>query len=109
MAEKQAKQQAQAQKSTETPKVDPETGEILEGGELLSQNNQNALRGAKNSQKRYTQKMTLEVYFEDTTDKDRFKFGLSQLGFEHKKNYQVSGYQRIEPLTQSELNEQCGW
>lgn len=103
-----AQEQEQAQKSTETPQIDPETGEILEGWEL-SQNNQNALRGAENSSKRYTQKMTLEVYFEDTADKDRFKVGLSQLGFEHKQNYQVSGYQRIEPMTQAELNELCGW
>lgn len=108
LAAQQPKEQEQAQKSTETPNFDPETGEILEGGEL-SQNNQNALTGAENGSKRYTQKMTLEVYFEDTADKDRFKAGLSQLGFEHKQNYQVSGYQRIEPLTQAELDEQCGW
>lgn len=108
LAAQQAKEQEQAQKSTETPKIDPETGEILEGGEL-SQNNQNDFAGAANEPKLYTQKMTLEVYFEDTTDKDRFKAGLSQLGFEHKKNYQVSGYKLIEPLTQEQLNEQCGW
>lgn len=109
IAAQQTKEQEQAQESTETPKIDPETGEILEGGEL-SQNNQNALREAKNGLKRYTQKMTLEVYFEDTPDKERFKTGLSQLGFEYKKNYQVSGYQRIKkPLTQEELNKQCGW
>ncbi|HES5903138.1 TPA: DUF1351 domain-containing protein [Streptococcus pyogenes] len=108
LAAQQAKEQEQAQKSTETPNFDPETGEILEGGEL-SQNNQDALGGAENGSKRYTQKMILEVYFEDTADKDRFKAGLSQLGFEHKQNYQVSGYQRIEPLTQEQLNEQCGW
>ena len=108
LAAQQAKEQEQAQKSTETPQIDPETGEILEGGEL-SQYNQNALRGAENAPKLYTQKMTIEVYFEDTADKDRFQAGLRQLGFEHKQNYQVSGYQRIEPLTQSELNGQCGW
>lgn len=108
LAAQQAKEQEQDQKSTETPNFDPETGEILEGGEL-SQNNQDALGGAENGSKRYTQKMILEVYFEDTADKDRFKVGLSQLGFEHKQNYQVSGYQRIEPLTQEQLNEQCGW
>lgn len=108
LAAQQVKEQEQAQESTETPKIDPETGEILEGGEL-SQNKPNALRGAENSLKRYTQKMTLEVYFEDTADKDCFKVGLSQLGFEHKKNYQVSGYQRIEPVTQEQLNELCGW
>lgn len=108
LAAQQDKEQERAQKSTEAPRIDPKTGEILEGWEL-SQNNQDALRGAVNEPKLYTQKMTLEVYFEDTADKDRFKDGLSQLGFEHKKNYQVSGYQRIEPLTQDELNEQCGW
>ena len=108
LAAQQVKEQEQAQKSTETPKIDPETGEILEGGEL-SQNNQDTLRGAENNLKRYTQKMTLEVYFVDTAEKDCFKTGLSQLGFDFKKNYQVSGYQRIEPLTQAELNEQCGW
>lgn len=53
--------------------------------------------------------MTLEVYFEDTADKERFKTGLSQLGFEYKKNYQVSGYQYIKPLTQEELDKKCGW
>lgn len=108
IAAQRAKEEEQEQKSTETPKFDPETGEILEGGEL-SQNNQNTLTEAENGLKRYTQKMTLEVYFEDTADKDRFKDGLSQLGFEYKKNYQVNGYQRIEPLTQEQLIEQCGW
>lgn len=108
IAAQQVKEQERAQKSTETPQIDPETGEILEDGEL-SQNNQNALTEAENGLKRYTQKMTLEVYFEDTADKDRFKAGLSQIGFDFKKNYQVSGYQRIEPLTQDKLNEQCGW
>lgn len=108
IAAQRAKEEEQERKSTKTLKFDPETGEILEGEEL-SQNDQNPLREAENSLKRYTQKMTLEVYFEDTPDKDRFKSGLSQLGFKHKKNYQVSGYQRIEPLTQAELNEKCGW
>ena len=104
----QTKQQEQAPKSPETAQIDPETGEILEGGDL-SQNDHNALRGAESGSKRYTQKMTLEVYLVDTNEKERFKAGLSQLGFDFKKNYQVSGYQRIEPLTQDELNEQCGW
>lgn len=108
LAAQQTKQQEQAPKLTETPNFDPETGKILDGGQI-PQNEQNALRGAKNSLKQYTQKMTLEVYFVDTAEKDRFKAGLSQLGFDFKKNYQVSGYQRIEPLTQAELNEQCGW
>ncbi|HEM5468120.1 DUF1351 domain-containing protein [Streptococcus suis] len=108
LAEQQVKQQAQAQKSTEPPKVDPETGEILDGGQL-SQNEPDTLRGAENEPKRYTQKMTLEVYFANTAEKDLFKAGLSELGFEHKQNYQVSGYQRIEPVTQEQLNELCGW
>ncbi len=101
-------EQASQPKSTETPKFDPETGEILDDGEL-SQNEPNELRGAKNGLKRYTQKMTLEVYFVDTADKDHFKATLEQAGFKVKHNYKVSGYQRIEPLTQDELNEQNGW
>lgn len=108
LAAQQTKQQEQAPKSTETPKFDPETGEILDGGQI-PQNEQNAIRGAENDLKRYTQKMTLEVYFVDTAEKDRFKATLEQAGFKFKENYQVSGYQRIEPLTQAELNEQCGW
>lgn len=108
LAAQQAKEQEQAQKSTETPQIDPETGEILEGGEL-SQNEQKTLRGAENEPKKYTQKMTLEVYFANTAEKDLFKAGLSELGFEHKQNYQVSGYQRIEPVSQEQLNELCGW
>lgn len=108
LAAQQTKPQEQAPKSTETPNFDPETGEILEDGQI-PRNEQNVLRGAENDLKRYTQKMTLEVYFEDTTDKDRFKATLEQAGFKFKENYQVSGYQRIEPLTQAELNAQCGW
>lgn len=97
-------QQEQAPKSTETAKFDPETGEILDGGQL-SQNQREAVRGAENGLKRYTQKMTLEVYFADTEEKDYFKNSLADLGFEYKKNYTVQGYQRIEPLTQAELDE----
>ena len=108
LAAQQSKQQEQAPKSTETPNFDPETGEILDS-EQIPQNEQNSLRGAENDLKRYTQKMTLEVYFVDTAEKDRFKATLEQAGFKFKENYQVSGYQRIEPLTQTELNEQCGW
>lgn len=108
LADQQAEGQEQAPKSTETQNFDPETGEILDGGQI-PQNEPNDLGGAKNDLKRYTQKMTLEVYLVDTNEKERFKAGLSQLGFDFKKNYQVSGYQRIEPLTQDELNEQCGW
>lgn len=99
-----ARQQEQAPESTETANFDPETGEILDGGQL-SQNQQEALKGAENGLKRYTQKMTLEVYFSDTEEKDYFKSSLADLGFEYKKNYTVQGYQRIEPLTQAELDE----
>lgn len=101
-------EQASQPKSTETPKFDPETGEILDS-EQIPQNDPNALKEAENSLKRYTQKMTVEVYLVDTADKDRFKATLEQAGFVVKHNYKVSGYQRIEPLTQDELNEQCGW
>lgn len=99
-----AQQQEKAPKSTETAKFDPETGEILDSRQL-SQNQQEAVRGAENGLKRYTQKMTLEVYFADTEEKDYFKNSLADLGFEYKKNYTVQGYQRIEPLTQVELDE----
>ncbi|MBF9678527.1 MULTISPECIES: DUF1351 domain-containing protein [Streptococcus] len=99
-----AQQQEKAPKSTETAKFDPETGEILDSRQL-SQNQQEAVRGAENGLKRYTQKMTLEVYFANTEEKDYFKNSLADLGFEYKKNYTVQGYQRIEPLTQAELDE----
>ena len=101
-------EQASQPKSTETPKFDPETGEILDS-EQIPQNEPNELREDENSLKRYTQKMTVEVYLVDTADKDRFKATLEQAGFVVKHNYKVSGYQRIEPLTQDELNEQNGW
>lgn len=107
-ASQEVKEEEQAPKSIETANFDPETGEILDGGQI-PQNTQNEMRGAENEPKRYTQKMTLEVYFTSTDEKDHFKKALSQAGFEHKTNYQVSGYQRIEPLTQAELNEQNGW
>ena len=105
---KQELEQVSQPKSTETPKFDPETGEILDS-EQNPQNETNELRGAENSLKRYTQKMTVEVYLVDTADKDRFKATLEQAGFVVKHNYKVSGYQRIEPLTQDELNDQNGW
>lgn len=107
-ASQEAKEEEHAPKLTETANFDPETGEILDSGQI-PQNTQNELRGAENEPKQYTQKMTLEVYFTSTDEKDRFKVALAQAGFEHKTNYQVSGYQRIEPLTQAELNEQNGW
>ena len=95
-------------KVTNTPKIDQETGEILDGRQLY-QNEHETLRGAENEPKQYTQRMTLEVYFTNVAEKDLFKAGLAELGFEYKQNYQVSGYQRIEPLTQEQLNELCGW
>ena len=47
--------------------------------------------------------MTLEVYFEDSDDKDRFKHLLSENGWEYKQNYTVSGYQNIASMTEEEL------
>lgn len=94
----------QAPESQETPKFDLETGEILESDEL-PQNKETALRGAENSSKSYTQKMTLEVYFADSAEKDFFKAELEKIGFEYKKNYAVSGYKKIKPLTQEELTK----
>ncbi|HEP3963920.1 TPA: DUF1351 domain-containing protein [Streptococcus pyogenes] len=108
LAKEQAEQEAEALTRQEMTQIDPETGEILDDGQI-PKNEPNTLRGAENNLKRYTQKMTLEVYLIDTNEKERFKAGLSQLGFDFKKNYQVSGYQRIEPLTQEQLNERCGW
>ncbi|WP_247938333.1 DUF1351 domain-containing protein [Streptococcus gordonii] len=105
LAKEQAKQEADALIRQKTGQIDPETGEILDGREL-TQNQEEAVTGAGNGLKKYTQKMILEVYFEGTEDKDRFKNGLSQLGFDYKTNYIVKGYQNIEPLTQEELDAQ---
>lgn len=107
LAKEQAKQEAEALTRQATGQIDPETGEILDGGEL-AQNQEEAVIGAENGLKKYTQKMILEVYFEGTEDKDRFKNGLSQLGFDYKTNYIVKGYQNIEPLTQEELDKKFG-
>lgn len=108
LATQRAKEEEHAQNRQDLPRIDPETGEILDGGQL-SQNEPDTLRGDENEPKRYTQKMTLEIYFVNATEKDLFKKGLSELGFEYKQNYQVSGYQRIDPVTQEQLNELCGW
>ncbi|MCO4523493.1 hypothetical protein Si038_00051 [Streptococcus infantarius subsp. infantarius] len=94
----------QAPESQEAPKFDPETGEILESDEF-TQNKNMALKGVENGSKRYTQKMTLEVYFADSAEKDFFKAELEKIGFEYKKNYAVSGYKKIKPLTQEELTD----
>ena len=107
LAKEQAKQEAEALTRQEMGQIDPETGEILDGEEL-AQNQEEVVSEAGNSLKKYTQKMILEVYFEGTEDKDRFKSGLSQLGFDYKTNYIVKGYQKIEPLTQEELSERFG-
>nr|DAS09467.1 MAG TPA: Protein of unknown function (DUF1351) [Caudoviricetes sp.] len=107
LAKEQAKQEADALIRQKVTQIDTETGEILDGGEL-SQNQKETVVGAENGLKKYTQKMILEVYFEGTEDKDRFKNGLSRLGFDYKKNYIVKGYQNIEPLTQDELDEKFG-
>lgn len=104
LAKEQAKQEVDALTRQEITQIDPETGEILDEGES-AQNQEEAVTGAENSLKKYTQKMILEVYFGGTEDKDRFKDGLSQLGFDYKTNYIVKGYRNIEPLTQSELEE----
>lgn len=105
LAKEQAKQEADALIRQKMTQIDTETGEILDGGEL-SQNQKETVVGAENGLKKYTQKMILEVYFEGTEDKDRFKNGLSQLGFDYKTNYIVKGYQNIEPLTQEEIDAQ---
>lgn len=107
LAKEQAKQEADVLIRQKMGQIDPETGEILDGGEL-AHNQVEAVVGAENSLKKYTQKMILEVYFEGTEDKDRFKNSLSQLGFGYKTNYIVKGYQNIEPLTQEELDKRFG-
>lgn len=87
-AQKQKKQKAREVvngKKDSVKAVDLETGEIIED--------------------EYTQSMTLEVYFKNVSDKERFKKALSEIGFEHKKNYAVRNYKRIESLKESELKE----
>lgn len=96
-------EQASQPKSTETPKFDPETGEILEGVEL-SQNEPNELRGAENGSDDYSLKMGLTVFFKDLEEKERFKKALSDSGFEYGKNYWVKGFGwLVQPLKQDEL------
>ncbi|MFS9017353.1 DUF1351 domain-containing protein [Streptococcus cristatus] len=104
LADQQTKGQEQAPKSTETPNFDPETGEILDGGQI-PQNEQNALRGAENSSDEYNLKMGLTVFFKTIEEKDRFKKALSDAGFEHQKNYWVPEFGWIEPLKQEELKD----
>lgn len=97
---RQAELQKQKEKIVETTPtalvVDSETGEIIENTPTIEEAN-------IPESKRYRQKMTLEVYFEDSDDKDRFKRLLSENGWEHKQNYTVSGYQNIASMTEEEL------
>lgn len=97
---RQADLQNQKEKIVETTPtalvVDSETGEIIENTPTIEEAN---VPGSK----RYRQKMTLEVYFEDSDDKDRFKRLLSENGWEYKQNYTVSGYQNIASMTEEEL------
>ena len=97
---RQAELQKQKEKIVETTPtalvVDSETGEIIENTPTIEEAN-------IPESKRYRQKMTLEVYFEDSDDKDRFKHLLSENGWEYKQNYTVSGYQNIASMTEEEL------
>ena len=97
---RQAELQKQKEKIVETAStalvVDSETGEIIESTPTNEETN-------ISESKRYRQKMTLEVYFEDSDDKDRFKRLLSENGWEYKQNYTVSGYQNIASMTEEEL------
>lgn len=97
---RQAELQKQKEKIVETAPtalvVDSETGEIIENTPTIEEAN-------IPESKRYRQKMTLEVYFEDSDDKGRFKRLLSENGWEYKQNYTVSGYQNIASMTEEEL------
>lgn len=97
---RQAELQNQKEKIAETKPtalvVDSETGEIIENTPTIEEAN-------IPESKRYRQKMTLEVYFEDSDDKDRFKRLLSENGWEYKQNYTVSGYQNIASVSEEEL------
>ena len=97
---RQAELQKQKEKIVETTPtalvVDSETGEIIGNTPTIEEAN-------IPESKRYRQKMTLEVYFEDSDDKDKFKRLLSENGWEYKQNYTVSGYQNIASMTEEEL------
>lgn len=97
---RQAELQKQKEKIVETAPtalvVDSETGEIIENTPTIEEAN-------IPESKHYRQKMTLEVYFEDSDDKDRFKRLLSENGWEYKQNYTVSGYQNIASMTEEDL------
>lgn len=104
LAAKQAKEEEQVQKSTNTTEIDPETGEILDGGQL-SRPDQETLTGAENEPDTYNIKMGLTVFFKTVEEKDRFKETLAAAGFEHQKNYWVPEFGWIEPLKQEELKD----
>ena len=97
---RQAELQKQKEKIAETKPtalvVDSETGEIIKNTSTTEEAN-------TPETKRYRQKMTLEVYFEDSDDKDRFKRLLSENGWEYKQNYTVSGYQNKASMTEEDL------
>lgn len=103
-ASQEVKEEEQAPKSTETANFDPETGEILDGGQI-PQNTQNEMRGAENESDTYNIKMGLTVFFKTVEEKDRFKETLAAAGFEHQKNYWVPEFGWIEPLKQEELKD----
>lgn len=98
-AEAERKRQTESQNK---PHIDAETGEILDGGQIIKEI-QKEPTGAKIEPKTYKQKMTLEVFFENSEDKDQFKRALSEGGYNYQKNYWISGYQNIAPVTQEEL------
>ena len=96
-------EQASQPKSTEIPKFDPETGEILDS-EQIPQNETKALREGENGSDDYSLKMGLTVFFKDLEEKERFKKALSDSGFEYGKNYWVKGFGwLVQPLKQDEL------
>ena len=104
LAAQRAKEQERAQNRQDLPRIDPETGEILNGGQL-SRPDQETLTGAENEPDTYNIKMGLTVFFKTVEEKDRFKETLAAAGFEHQKNYWVPEFGWIEPLKQEELKD----
>lgn len=104
LAAQRAKEQKRAQNRQDLPQIDPETGEILDGGQL-SHPDQETLTGAENEPDKYNIKMGLTVFFKTVEEKDRFKATLAAAGFEHQKNYWVPEFGWIEPLKQEELKD----
>ena len=104
LAKEQAEQEAEVLTRQEMTQIDPETGEILDGGEL-SQNQEDAVVGAENESDTYNIKMGLTVFFKTVEEKDRFKEALVAAGFEHQKNYWVPEFGWIKPLKQEELRD----